>query len=288
MIHNNRLGYLIVSYALVLSLGFFTNYSVYTIESASASSNTLSGIIFEDANVNSVLDASESGISNWLVQLSGTLSDGTSFGPANIKSDISGFYLFSDLSSGVYDLKIKDIPGWGNTTQSIISNLNLESDSHISNEFGVYKLGRITGFVYNDANGSLIKDPGDNSLPDWPVHLSMNGNTITTTTDQNSRYVFTNVESGIYSLTADLPSPYIATQPSTGAYNIEILSGTLSNQNLGVFKNSPSLLEGFGDIQHLFTEESVITQDGHLFAINTLQSIIHKYDLDGNLVSTLI
>jgi sugar lactone lactonase YvrE len=275
---------IIFSYVLLLSLGFFISFSVSTIDSASALSS-LSGIIFEDENGNGILDGSDVGISNWRIQANGTLNDGTNNGPITIFSDVDGLYEFTLLPDGVYDLELNNVPNWQNTTQSIIKNLNLETDANISNDFGVFKLNRITGFVYNDTNGSLVKDPGDTPIVDWEVYLSKDGETITTTSDETSRYVFEDLEPGTYSLSVDLPSPYIATEPDGGSYEITTLSGTIFNNNFGLFNNS--LFEGFGDILTLYTEELTIGPDGFLYAVNSLDAIIHKYDLDGNLVSTI-
>ena len=112
-----------------MSLGVFTQSSVYTIESASALSS-LSGIIFEDTNGNSNLDVDDSGLPNWGIQINGTLGNGTIYGPFSIQSDVNGLYSFSDLSDGVYELKLSDSPIWMNTTKSVVDNLNL-ADSNI-------------------------------------------------------------------------------------------------------------------------------------------------------------
>jgi len=228
----NSSSYIFISYIFIFSLGYFTGDVAYAIESP----NAISGVVFEDVNVNGILDTGDPGIPNWWLQINGTFTNGTNYGPVNIKSDLGAFYSFSGLSSGVFDLKIKNVPGWKNTTQSIIDDLNFLSGSGVTIDFGNYKLGRIIGLVYNDTNANSIKDFTDTPLPNWTVNLSKDGNTITTTTDQNSQFTFTDVDSGNYTLSVDLPSPYIASQPVDGTYDIEILSSTVINKQFGVSK----------------------------------------------------
>ncbi len=66
---------------------------------------TISGVVFNDANNNSVQDSGEAGLNGRKVMLSGTHSD-------SVASDVNGYYTFSPLDAGPYTITVQPPAGW--------------------------------------------------------------------------------------------------------------------------------------------------------------------------------
>ncbi len=67
--------------------------------------NSITGYAFEDANSNGVKDAGETGLSNWLVRITGPITD-------SMLTDINGGYSFDSLANGTYTLSEEVQSGW--------------------------------------------------------------------------------------------------------------------------------------------------------------------------------
>jgi len=86
---------------------FFTLNSVNSqdIHLTPLPANSVSGYVFEDLNGNGLKDPGESGLSNWLVRMSGPVND-------SIFTDVNGAYLFDSLVNGTYTLSEDVQPAW--------------------------------------------------------------------------------------------------------------------------------------------------------------------------------
>jgi len=157
-------------------------------------------------------------------------------------------------------------------------------DQILPNAFAQTGTGTITGDVFNDINGNLIKDASDKPVPNWIVKLTKDGNTITTLTVADSTYSFPNLEQGTYQISADMPVPYVPTQPLNNTYQVTISSGSSIVSNFGIFKNSPELLDAFGDIVGISPEGQTIDSQGFLYTVDTIGNAVIKFDINGNLV----
>lgn len=72
--------------------------------------NEISGNVYRDANRNGVRDAGEVGYEGVQLQLTGTLSDGSTFTPVTVTTDANGEYLFEDLLPGKYQVTRLSLP----------------------------------------------------------------------------------------------------------------------------------------------------------------------------------
>ncbi|MCC9643806.1 DUF11 domain-containing protein [Rhodopirellula sp. JC740] len=72
--------------------------------------NEISGNVYRDANNNGVRDAGEIGYEGVQLQLTGTLSDGSTFTPVTVTTDANGEYLFEDLLPGKYTVTRLSLP----------------------------------------------------------------------------------------------------------------------------------------------------------------------------------
>ena len=73
----------------------------------------------------------------------------------------------------------------------------------------VYELGSIGDYVWVDVDGDGIQDPDEEGLPGVKVTLTdEDGNVKTTTTDENGKYIFEDLEPGKYEVSFEEPADY--------------------------------------------------------------------------------
>ena len=89
----------------------------------------------------------------------------------------------------------------------------------------------LSGRKFNDRNANGVRDPGEPSLPDWPIHLS---NGQSTTTDANGNYYFANLLPGIYVVTEEQQPGWEQTAPATGSHTVALgASRSVNGLNFG-------------------------------------------------------
>lgn len=77
--------------------------------------------------------------------------------------------------------------------------------------------GDVKGSVFQDANSSGSRDPGEAGLAGWTVNLVDGMNTVSTLTDANGDYCFENVGAGSFTVELVLQAGYNATNSSSNA-----------------------------------------------------------------------
>ncbi len=232
-------------------------------------SSSLSGFVYNDVDDDGLKEASEGGIGNVTINLTGTDDRGQSVS-LTTQTASNGFYLFENLRPGTYTISEtqpasfddgKDTIGTPGGTRSNdqFSNINLMSDVHgENNNFGEILTNGVSGFVYHDANNNGIKDNGEQGIPGTTIILT--GDSVSgpiaqqMQTDQNGFYRFPNLPQGTYSLTEIQPVGFEDGQESLGSAggtagndffeNIFLANGTLgANYNFGELLSSS--LSGF-------------------------------------------
>jgi hypothetical protein len=120
---------------------------------------SISGKKFYDANVNGVLDVGEVGIPLWQIYLNDQGGDTLD---SNTTTDLDGDYEFPNLPAGTYDV-CELIPGlaptWVNTTPTLISDIDLDPDDSVDNNFGNVCLGPGGGHTlgfWSNRNGQKL------------------------------------------------------------------------------------------------------------------------------------
>ncbi len=84
--------------------------------------------------------------------------------------------------------------------------------------------GEIQGSKWHDVDGNGIWDSGEPGLANWTIYLDDNqngqldGGEVSTVTDADGNYVFTDLESGAYTVAEVLPADWQATYPMTFDY----------------------------------------------------------------------
>ena len=119
------------------------------------------------------------------------------------------------------------------TVNKYKANIKVEDNETVTCTFTNEKLGKISGYKYEDKNGNGVWDEGEPALKDWTINNGLGGST---TTDQSGYYEFTNLPVGnTYTITETLQPGW--TQTSTNPSAITIAAGDdIKNVNFGNFK----------------------------------------------------
>jgi hypothetical protein len=88
--------------------------------------------------------------------------------------------------------------------------------------------GNVSGMKFNDIDGNGKLDVEEPGLANWTITLkNETGSVITTLTDANGNYSFTNLTDGNYTVGEVQQSGWNQTAPATGVYNVTITGGSV-------------------------------------------------------------
>ena len=189
----------------------------------------ITGVIFEDENVNGQKDIGEVLVPDVIALLelkSGGISEFT-----ELLSNGDGTFNYANLAPGVYELSFSDIPpGWqiatddgktitvGSATAVFnrtagVWTITVKSDAAVINiETGLVRKSAISGYVWMDHNNNQTKDPTESFYNGLTVTLYQDWNgtagTVikTATTGPNGEYEFTDLYLGDYTVVLTLPA----------------------------------------------------------------------------------
>lgn len=190
---------------------------------------SLSGSVFHDVNNDGVFDASEPGLDNVTVTLTGTDDLGASVNTTTLTSG-GGLFSFSNLRPGTYAITETQPAGYLDGTDSDGSLANgdttvndriasievVAGDSGIDYQFGEVSPASLTGSVYLDSDRSGTRDGGELGISGVTVELYDATGTVlqaTATTAPDGSYQFTNLATGDYVLRQVHPTEYTGTTP---------------------------------------------------------------------------
>ena len=192
---------------------------------------SLGNYVWEDKNANGSQDAGEIGIPNVLVRLfnSAGIQISTTF------TDNTGFYQFSNLVPGTYMVKFDKPIGYEATTKDRVAD-GLDSDADVVTgltanitlsggdnnqtiDAGYYKLARLGDLVWEDQNANGVQDALEPGIANVTVTLTGTDGlgravNMTTTTNNNGLYEFTNLVPGSYTVTFTKPTALYKPSPS--------------------------------------------------------------------------
>ncbi|MBL7813721.1 MAG: hypothetical protein JNL70_01860, partial [Saprospiraceae bacterium] len=202
--------------------------------------SALGNYVWEDLNANGVQNAGEPGISGVTVTLTGTDINGKIINLTQT-TDASGFYLFQNLTPGIYTVTFTKPNGYLPTIRNIgLDSLDSDADLttgqapsvnlasgevNLTIDAGYIRYATIGDYAWLDCNENGIQDVGEQPLPNVPVTLTgidgtgatVNRNTIT---DATGKYAFTNLIAGRYVVTFGFP-----TTPTGLAYSTKDAGG---------------------------------------------------------------
>ncbi len=189
---------------------------------------TIQGTVWEDLNGDGVRNVDSAGTfvdvgrSGWSVYLDLNDSRSLDLGEPITVTDRLGYYEFTNVPTGDYEVTEVLPPGWeASKGFDFRQTASVTPLTTVVQDFANFSLinGSISGIVWNDvdANGDraidtatgLFAEPG---LSGWTIFLDqdhdhvLDGGELTATTDTNGFYVFTSVPEGVYSVTQVPPS----------------------------------------------------------------------------------
>ena len=226
--------------------------------------SSLSGIVYEDHNLDNIQETGDPGIPNvslTLYQWNGEAYVSTGL---TTTTDANGAYHFTNLQPGQYQVRETQPNGYFSvgasagtlagvtdgtvTDPNTISSVVLQGgDNSIQNDFSESLPGKISGYVYYDPNNNGQKEAGETGIPNTKVDLfDQNLNLVATVqTDASGFYQFNNLTYGNYTVEEEPPAGYLdgkdtvgsvggTLAPPEGITNISITDGTnAQNYNFG-------------------------------------------------------
>ncbi|HCW8426221.1 TPA: carboxypeptidase regulatory-like domain-containing protein, partial [Staphylococcus aureus] len=186
----------------------------------------LGNYVWEDTNKDGKQDSTEKGISGVTV----TLKDENDKVLKTVTTDENGKYQFTDLNNGTYKVEFETPSGY--TPTSVTSGNDTEKDSNgltttgvikdadnMTLDSGFYKTPKYSlgDYVWYDSNKDGKQDSTEKGIKDVKVTLlNEKGEVIgTTTTDENGKYRFDNLDSGKYKVIFEKPAGLTQTGTNT-------------------------------------------------------------------------
>ncbi len=193
---------------------------------------SIAGYVYHDEDNDGVKDVGELGLIGAQMRLTGTTFEGDVITAAFDTTDASGYYEFTNLMPGTYNVleQIAPIgyldgrdtagdPAANTTTAHLINNIVLsDGEDSTGNLFGHVLASSLAGTVFNDFDSDGIQDAGEPGIESVTVTLSGNeelpdGSTaaitpIIVSTAANGTYSFTNLRPGVYTITETQPADY--------------------------------------------------------------------------------
>lgn len=197
----------------------------------------IQGTKFEDMNGNGIKDQDELGLEDWTIHI----TDGGQFSDSAVTGS-DGSYSFTDLAAGMYSLFEDLIPGWAQTTPDPAPIVLGNGQTITDVDFGNFKLGKISGYKFDDENNNGVWDwndlnqngiwdlgEGEPPMNKWTINLNgpINNSAVT---DDTGYYTFEDLTAGTYSVSEEPQAGWAQTLPQ-GAYSIDAISGTDSRDN---------------------------------------------------------
>lgn len=173
----------------------------------------ISGIKYNDLNVNAIRDATDPPLANWQIYIDLNSNNRLDSGEPNTFTGPDGSYNFVNVSPGRYLVREVQQPGWVQTTP----NPNAIDITGSTNAAGInfgnnFPTGSISGFKFNDLNANGIYEPTEPKVANWPIYIDLNDNNRlepnepSTITNAQGNFSFINLGPGRY-LVKEVPQP---------------------------------------------------------------------------------
>lgn len=196
---------------------------------------SVSGTVWNDTNVNSFEDVGEPGIFNISVTLEGVDVFGNQINQSTT-TDSFGFYFFSQISPGTYQIQSENIDGFGfspqktdqdttrdhNSSDGLITNIPVcsgQNSGHL--DVAMYAYASLGDLIWEDLNGNGLLESGEPGITGIDVSLSgtdIFGTAVLkiTSSDNNGQYLFEDLNPGNYTVRLDQTREYKAVPANQG------------------------------------------------------------------------
>jgi len=231
-----------------------------------ATTGTVAGTVFQDANENGIRDIGEAGIGGWAMFVD-TNGDGIlGAGEPATTTAADGTYRFPSVAAGT--ATIIEIPTGGprptvgglfplvgasdRRTVSVVSGAVSTAD------FGnlLPQVGTIQGAVRNDLNGDGVAGAGEPAVAGRTVFVDLNANGLvdagepTRVTDAAGGYSFVDIHSGSYTVAEVVPAGWQTAIGRPSSRSVPVAVGSLNTVDFFDFLPAPGSINGvvFNDI----------------------------------------
>ena len=207
--------------------------------------SNISGTVYRDVNLNGVYDPLvDQSLQGWTVYLDNNLNGAIDNAEKTTLTDQYGRYQFSQMPAGNYVARLvipvgwrMSNPKWGYQNIGPVDGVNDATNFNL----GVTPSVQITGTVYDDADGSGVRDLTKAGVAGWTVYLDANNNGVfdageqSVITDNQGEYVFDNLPANNYTVRL-VPQPGMRiTSPVSKTYSANIPAGSYwRNTDFGV------------------------------------------------------
>ena len=192
--------------------------------------------VWLDCDLDGVQDSTESGLACVTVKLYSS----TGALLATTTTSSTGYYLFSNLAAGSYQVVVSGVASGLSPTYDLDgvssahkANVTLAGgQNRVDVDFGYGPIGSIGDRVWLDANGNGCQDSGEAGIAGVTVTLRSSTGTVlaTVTTDANGYYLFDNLVPATYSVTvSNIPAGYTQTFDLDGTSTPNKVSGPLGS-----------------------------------------------------------
>ncbi|MFM6646096.1 MAG: SdrD B-like domain-containing protein, partial [Microcystis panniformis] len=213
---------------------------------------SIQGSKWNDANANGIWDKGEKALAGWTIYIDSVANGTLDPWELSTVTDANGKYSFTNLGPGQYAIREVNQTGWIQTFPTTPYAVNLKAGEKLTGiNFGNYfqiPLGSIQGSKWNDANANGIWEADEKALAGWTIYIDSVANgtldpwELSTVTDANGKYSFTNLGPGEYAIQEVNQKGWIQTFPTTPyALNLKIDSftnGTLDPWELSTVTNA--------------------------------------------------
>ena len=209
-----------------------------------ATTGTLSGDVYVDANNNGLDDPGETYLSGIKVYIDANHNGLFDAGETFATSTAAGTYTFTNLAAGTYRVR-EVVPSGYTLTQPAAGfyDVALAAGQNADDDFGNHPnvgVGIIRGSIFNDLNSNGVQNTGEPYLQGWTAYIDKNLNgkldagEPTAITDSTGYFTFQGVAQGSYRIREGVQSGWTLTHPTNGYYDVSLSAGqTITDRIFG-------------------------------------------------------
>ncbi len=242
---------------------------------------SIGDFVFYDNNGNGIFDAGDEPKINATVFLYD--GNGSYLGAAT--TNTNGYYIFSNLSAGTYEVCLAVSPDAIVTTASCFTVNLAQGQEYLTADFGCMSVptGQIGDFVFFDSNENGIFDAGDEPKVNATVYLydGAGNNIATAVTNGSGNYLFGGLQPGVYQVCLAGSVDSYTTTPS--CYTVDL--GSSESYLTADFGCAPIADASIGDFVFYDNNGNGIFDAGDEPVGN---ATIYLYDENGNNIATAV
>jgi hypothetical protein len=198
---------------------------------------SISGRLFNDADADGVKDTAEVALAGWRVFIDDDRDGVLDPWETGVVTDAAGNYRFGNLANGNHRIRPVVQSGWRPTNPASGYYDFPQTGDMITTQLDLLltQKVRISGAVFNDADGDGTKDAAETGLSGWKVFLDTDNDGVLDSgeknvlTDASGNYVLDNLAAGTYRVRVVQQAGWTRTAPAGGSYAVTLANGEASS-----------------------------------------------------------